>query len=95
MSELEISEIIVQPSGDEILDADRIKSVKTKLEELGDWNAKVQLLGMPPALPLTSGQIGVPASSRGGISSGGVNGAVGGRSRRSLNTSFGSFTRSR
>lgn len=96
--ELETSEVIVQPSGNEILDANRIKSVQATLEELGAWNAKVQL-AEPPALPLTSGQIGVPASSGGGISSGGGNGAVGGggggRSRRSLNTPFGSFTRPR
>ena len=95
--ELETSELIVQPSGDEILDANRIKSVQTTLEEPA-LDAKVQL-AKPPALPLTSSQIGVSASPRGGISSGGGGGAVGGggggRSRRSLNTPFGSFTRPR
>lgn len=96
--ELETAEVIVQSSGDETLDANRIKGVQTRLEELGDWNAKVHL-ATPPALPLTSGQIGVPASFRGGISSGVGGGAVGGggggRSRRSLNAPFGSFTRTR
>lgn len=96
--ELGTSEVIVQPSGDETLDANRIKSVQTRLEELGDWNSKVQL-AKPPALPLPSNQIGVPASSRGGISSGGGGGAVGGggggRGLLSLNAPFGSFTRPR
>lgn len=95
--ELETSEVIIQPSGDETLDANRIKSVQKRLEELGDWNAHVHL-AKPPALPLTSGQIGGPASLRGGISSGSggggaVGGGGGGRSRRSLNAPFGSFTR--
>ena len=74
---IETSEIIIEPSGGESIDSERIASVKLKLEQLGVWDTTV-LLGMPPALPLTSSQIGLPARSQGGISSGGRSGLGGG-----------------
>ena len=96
--ELEGSDVLIQPCGNQALDSERIESVEGILEELSVWEASVNLAN-PPALPLTSNQIGVPSNSRSGISSGGggnaVGGGGGGRGSGLLNAPFGSFTRPR
>ena len=91
-------ELVVQPSGDETLDSGRIAGIQARLKQLGVRDASV-VIATPPALPLTATQIGVPTNSRGNLSSGiglGTSGGGGGgRSFRSLNAPFGSFTRPR
>lgn len=93
---LETSEIVIEPSGEDTLDSERIASVKLKLEQLGVWDITI-LLGKPPALPLTSSQIGLPNRSQSGISSGGrsgrsgLGGGGGGGGFPSRRSNFGSF----